>query len=122
MIKIPEAVPPRVAVYVPFCAVSMATLRTTVARPAVFGLGIVGTMAAQIFQVSEYEAFGIDPIDARRSRAGSCGVRHSLHPSEDLLTQWTRTLGDTHCKLALEVSGAPLMLPYSSRQLARKSC
>ena len=107
MIKIPEAVPPRVAVYVRFCAVSMATLPTMVARPGVFGLGIVGTMAAQIFQVSEYEAIGIDSIDARCSRAGSCGVRHSLHPSEDLLTQWTRTLGDTPCKLALEFSGTP---------------
>ena len=111
VIKVPEAIPPQEAVYVRFCAVSMATLRTTVARPgdgvAVFGLGVVGTMAAQIFQVSGYEAIGIDPIDARRRRAESCGVRHTLLPSEDLLTQWTRTLGDTPCNLALEVSGTP---------------
>ncbi|MDE0041547.1 MAG: zinc-binding dehydrogenase [Candidatus Poribacteria bacterium] len=111
VIKVPDDVPPQEAVYVRFCAVSMATLRTTAARPgdgvAVFGLGVVGTMAAQIFQVSGYEVVGIDPVDARRRGAECCGVRHTLLPSEDLSTQWTRTLGDTPCKLALEVSGTP---------------
>lgn len=111
VIKVPEAVPPQDAVYVRFCAVSMATLRTTVARPgdgvAVFGLGVVGTMAAQIFQVSGYEVVGIDPVDARRRGAGCCGVYHTLPPSEDLSTQWALTLGDTPCKLALEASGTP---------------
>ena len=111
VIKVPGGVSPQDAVYVRFCAVSMATLRTTVARPgdgvAVFGLGIVGTMAAQIFQVSGYEVIGFDPVDARRRHAEYCGVRHTLIPSEDLLTQWTQTLGDTPCKLALEVSGTP---------------
>ena len=111
VIKVPEDVPPQEAVYVRFCAVSMATLRTTVARPgdgvAVFGLGVVGTMAAQIFQVSGYEVIGIDPVDARRRHAECCGVRHTLPPSEDLSRQWARTLGDTPCKLALEASGTP---------------
>ena len=111
VIKVPEAVPPRYAVYVRFCAVSMATLRTTAARPgdgvAVFGLGVVGTMAAQIFQASGYEVIGIDPVDARRIQAESCGVRHTLPPSENLPTQWRRTLGDIPCKLALEASGTP---------------
>lgn len=111
VIRVPEDVSPQDAVYVRFCAVSMATLRTTVARPgdgvAVFGLGVVGTMSAQIFQLSGYEVVGIDPIDARRRCAESCGVRHSLLPSEDLPTRWERTLGDTPCKLALEVSGTP---------------
>lgn len=120
MIKIPEAVPPRVAVYVRFCAVSMATLRTTVARPAVFGLGVVGTMAAQTFQVSEYEAIGNDPIDERRGGAESCGVRHTLPRREDLSAQWTRTLGDTACKLALEFSGTP-HATYAAIQLASTS-
>ena len=111
VIKVPDSVLPQDAVYVRFCAVSMATLCTTVARPgdgvAVFGLGVVGTMAAQIFQASGYEVIGIDPVDARRVQAECCGVRHTLSPGEDLSTQWTRTLEDIPCKLALEASGTP---------------
>jgi len=50
VVKVPDEVCPEDAVYIRFCAVSMATLRTTLARPGdgvgVFGLGVVGAMAA----------------------------------------------------------------------------
>ena len=103
VVKVPDGLSPQDAVYVRFCAVSMATLRTTVARPgdgvAVFGLGIVGTMAAQIFQASGYEVVGIDPVEVRRKQAESCGFRHTLSPSEHLPGDWARQLGSTPCKL-----------------------
>ena len=106
----------------------MATFRTTVARPGdgvgIFGLGVVGTMAAQIFEASGYEVIGIASLDARCKQEECCGARNTLLPSEDLSRQWTRTLGDTPCKLAPEqsVPHTPLMPPCNLRLRAQKLC
>ena len=79
VIRVPEDVLPQDAVYVRFCAVSMATLRTTVARPgdgvAIFGLGVVGTMAAQIYQVSGYLEI---PAPSQRLGIGTSRISNSL--------------------------------------------
>jgi len=105
VVKVPEGLAAEDAVYVRFCAVSMTTLRTTRARPgdgvAVFGLGIIGAMAAQVFQASGYEVVGIDLEEHRRQRALACGLR--LASSPDL---WRDALGDVPCKLAVDTSGA----------------
>ena len=109
LVKIPDSVLPQDAVYVRFCSVSMTTLRTTVARPgdgvAVFGLGVVGNTAAQVFQASGYEVIGIDPMNLRRNIAEKCGLRHTLTPGEDLTAGWNQKLPSVPCKLILETSG-----------------
>ncbi|NKB66217.1 MAG: zinc-binding dehydrogenase [Candidatus Latescibacteria bacterium] len=107
VIPLPAGTPPEDAVYARFCSVSMTTLRTTQARPgdgvAVFGLGIVGAMAAQVFQASGYEVAGIDPAAQRRRRALDCGLRHALDPSQ--LDSWQQTVG-TPCRLVVDTSGS----------------
>ena len=107
VIPLPPGTPPEDAVYARFCSVSMTTLRTTRARPgdgvAVFGLGIVGAMAAQVFQASGYEVAGIDPAAGRRQRALACGLRHALDPAQ--LSGWERTVG-TPCRLVVDSSGS----------------
>lgn len=109
LVKVPESVSPQDAVYVRFCAVSMTTLRTTSARPgdgvAVFGLGVVGNTAAQVFQASGYEVIGIDPMNLRRQKALACRLRHTLSPDEDLMDRWNEELPSVPCKLVLETSG-----------------
>lgn len=45
---------------------------------AVFGLGMVGNLAAQVFQILGGRVVGIDPLPARRKIAGDCGLRHTL--------------------------------------------
>jgi len=109
VVKVPDSVAAADAVYVRFCAVSMTTLRTTRARPgdgvAVFGLGIVGTMAAQVFQASGYEVVGVDPAASRRARAMQCGLRVALSP-EELAEGWQAALGGVLCKLVVDTSGA----------------
>jgi 2-desacetyl-2-hydroxyethyl bacteriochlorophyllide A dehydrogenase len=121
VVKVPEGVSPQDAVYVRFCAVSMTTLRTTVARPgdgvAVFGLGIVGTIAAQVFQASGYETVGIDPVAVRRKRAAACGLRHTLAPDENSPDAWREKLGAVPCKLVIDTSGTPQAI-HAATQLA----
>lgn len=88
VVKVPDGVAAEDAVYVRFCAVSMTTLRTTRARPgdgvAVFGLEIVGAMAAQVFQASGYEVVGVDLEEHRRQRAPACGLRLASSPDGGL--------------------------------------
>ena len=109
VVKVPDGVAAEDAVYVRFCAVSMTTLRTTRARPgdgvAVFGLGIIGAMAAQVFQASGYEVVGIDLQQSRRARALECGLRSALPPA-GLVEGWQASLGDVSCKLVVDTSGA----------------
>lgn len=108
--KAPGSVPPEDAVYVRFCAVSMTTLVTTVARPgdgvAVFGLGIVGSTASQVFQASGYEVVAFDPVAARREAVEACGVRHTAAPDADIRAAWSARVGDTPCRLVLDTSGS----------------
>jgi len=109
LVRVPDTVLPQDAVYVRFCCVSMTTLRTTAARPgdgvAVFGLGVVGNTASQIFQASGYEVIGIEPMELRRNLAEACGLRHTLSPDGDLAAGWQEKLGSTPCRLVLETSG-----------------
>ena len=109
VVVVPDEVAAEDAVYVRFCAVSMTTLRTTRARPgdgvAIFGLGIIGTMAAQVFQASGYEVVGFDPEESRRKRALACGLRLALPPA-GLVDGWRSALGKIPCKLAVDTSGA----------------
>ena len=109
IIKVPDSVPPEDAVYVRLCGVSTTTLRTTTARPgdgvAIFGLGIVGNTAAQVFQASGYEVIGIEPMKMRRNIAEACGIRHTLSSNGDLTAGWSEKLGSVPCKLVLDTSG-----------------
>jgi 2-desacetyl-2-hydroxyethyl bacteriochlorophyllide A dehydrogenase len=79
---VPDGVPPEQAVFVRLATVSMTTMRTTPARGgdgvAVVGLGLVGNLAAQVFQAcgSVVNAFDLSP--ARRATAERCGIR-SVH-------------------------------------------
>ena len=78
-LKLPEEIDAGKAVFIRMATVSMTTLRICRAKPgdyvAVFGLGLVGNLAAQIFQASGMNVTGFDPSEGRRGIAHRCGVR-----------------------------------------------
>jgi 2-desacetyl-2-hydroxyethyl bacteriochlorophyllide A dehydrogenase len=65
--------------------VSMTTMRTTIARGgdgvAVVGLGLIGNLAAQVFQACGMRVNALDLSPARRATAERCGIR-SVHGPE----------------------------------------
>ncbi|MBI5095336.1 MAG: zinc-binding alcohol dehydrogenase [Candidatus Hydrogenedentes bacterium] len=79
VVVVPPTLLPEHAVFARMMAVSMSTLTTTTARPPqrvlITGLGLVGHLAAQIFQSCGYEVIGCDPSAARRSLATAKGIR-----------------------------------------------
>ena len=40
----------------------------------IFGLGMVGNMAAQAFRIRDCRVIGVDPVEARRKLAEECGI------------------------------------------------
>jgi threonine dehydrogenase-like Zn-dependent dehydrogenase len=85
---VPKGLSPATAVFARLMAVTWATLSTTAARPAdrvlVTGLGIIGNLAAQMFQSAGYRVTGVDPIEARRRLANESGISDTRASAADL--------------------------------------
>lgn len=89
LLPVPAGLDAPTACFARIMAVTMATLSTTTARPpakiGVTGLGVVGNLAAQMFQSCGYDVYACDPSDTRRCFAEQSGVKHVLPrlPLED---------------------------------------
>ncbi len=84
-VPVPEGLSDEEAVFVRLATVSMTTLVTTFAKPgdevAVVGLGLVGNLAAQVFQASGMKVNAFDLSPHRREIARQCGIA-SVHGAE----------------------------------------
>ena len=52
-------------------------------RVIVFGLGLVGNLASQMFQIHGCRVIGVDPVEARRKLAERCGITHTIGGNAD---------------------------------------
>ncbi len=49
----------------------------------VFGLGMVGNLAAQAFHINGCRVIGVDPVSARRALAERCGIPYTVTGTEE---------------------------------------
>ena len=49
----------------------------------VFGLGLVGNLASQMFRIHGCRVIGVDPVAERRKLAQRCGIEHTVGGSTD---------------------------------------
>ncbi len=49
----------------------------------VFGLGLVGNLASQMFQIHGCRVIGVDPVKERRELAQRCGISHTVGGAAD---------------------------------------
>jgi len=86
-VPVPDDLTDERAVFVRLANVSMTTMRTTIARGgdavAVIGLGLIGNLAAQVFQTCGMDVQAVDLSPARREIAERCGLR-AVHGPEAL--------------------------------------
>ncbi len=82
MVKIPDGVTQEEAAASRMAGVATSALLLTQPKwhttVAVFGLGNVGNLAAQSFNISGYRVIGIDPVAERRKVAKKCGIEYLL--------------------------------------------
>jgi threonine dehydrogenase-like Zn-dependent dehydrogenase len=89
VVPVPCELPAEEAAFARMMSVSMSTLATTTARPpakvVVSGLGLVGHLAARVFDLCGYEVIACDPLEARRKLLLDKGGRRVHHaiPLED---------------------------------------
>jgi NADPH:quinone reductase-like Zn-dependent oxidoreductase len=78
LVAVPEDLPVDQAPFARLMGVGWSTLTTTTARPPdrvlVLGLGLVGNLAAQLFQAAGYVVTAVDPNASRRQLAERCGI------------------------------------------------
>ena len=86
-VPVPDDLSDERAVFVRLANVSMTTMRTTIAhggdRVAVIGLGLIGNLAAQVFQACGMRVNAVDLSPSRREIAERCGIR-AVHGPEAL--------------------------------------
>jgi 2-desacetyl-2-hydroxyethyl bacteriochlorophyllide A dehydrogenase len=102
-VPVPDGLSDERAVFVRLATVSMTTLVTTFARPgdhvAVVGLGLVGNLAAQVFQASGMKVDAFDLSPHRRDIANQVGIA-SVHDGDAM-----RDFDKTH-RLVIEATGS----------------
>ncbi len=102
-VPVPDGLADEEAVFARLATVSMTTLVTTFARPgdqvAVVGLGLVGNLAAQVFQASGMRVNAFDLSETRREIARRAGVV-SVH-DENATREFSQ-----HHRLIIEATGS----------------
>lgn len=89
---------------------------------AVFGLGVVGQLVAQLARLSGAEVIGVDPIPFRRDMATRLGCQHVLDASSGAVAQTIKTLTDNRgADVCIEASGAAPALHEAIRACAYSS-
>jgi threonine dehydrogenase-like Zn-dependent dehydrogenase len=121
---VPAGLDGKKAVYTRIAAVSITSLQVSNAElgdyVAVFGLGLVGNLAAQLFTLAGCEVIGIDVAESRRALAKRVGIAHVVDPrAGDLLAQVQAITGPEKCATVVEATGVPAVA-LQTAQLAGK--
>jgi threonine dehydrogenase-like Zn-dependent dehydrogenase len=84
---VPEGLKPEDAAFVCLAQIALVGPWTAAAGPgdtvAVFGLGVIGNLCAQLYQSLGARVIGIDPVPARCELARRCGIRETLACAPD---------------------------------------
>jgi 2-desacetyl-2-hydroxyethyl bacteriochlorophyllide A dehydrogenase len=92
--KVPQGLKARLAPFAKIGEIAMTAIRIAEFslgdRVLVLGLGLVGNLAAQLFQLSGADVLGVDISPFRIQRARACGVRNAVNSKEVDLEQTVR--------------------------------
>ena len=84
---VPRSVEPDVVAASRMAGVAMTAIVVseipTNATVIVFGMGLVGNLAAQMFQIHGCRVIGVDPVAERRALAQQCGIEHTVGGTPD---------------------------------------
>jgi 2-desacetyl-2-hydroxyethyl bacteriochlorophyllide A dehydrogenase len=109
VVPVPGGLAADEAVFARMAAVAATALRVSNAElgdhAAVFGLGLVGNLAAQLFGLAGCEVIGIDPSPSRRRQAEACGIPHVLAPGAELRGRVAGITGGRFCEVVVDATG-----------------
>jgi len=86
---------------------------------AVFGLGTVGNLAAQLFRLSGARVIGIDPYEPRRRIAEKAGIEHVIGGSEEeVATAIQKLTGNVGARIAIDAVGDSRVVHQAAQNTA----
>lgn len=94
--------------------------RTLGATVLVFGLGVIGNLAAQLYTIGGARVIGIDPIERRRNIATETGVGHTAtNDKKDIRRAMRRAGFDDFVDICVDAVGKPDII-VSSAEFVRR--
>lgn len=79
---VPEGIDPADAPFVCLAQIALVAPWVSAAGPgdtvAVFGLGVIGNLCAQLYRLAGARVIGLDPVEARCAMARQCGIAETI--------------------------------------------
>jgi threonine dehydrogenase-like Zn-dependent dehydrogenase len=121
---IPQGVPHTRVPFIRMAEISFTSLLMSDLRPgdtvAVLGLGLVGNLAAQLFQIHGARVIGVDLVPFRRELARQAGIEQTVAAEQQDAVSAVRELaGGDGPRIVVEATGSPLLVP-SALAMARE--
>ncbi len=114
-VRVPDNVSSAEAAMARIALVSITSLRVSEAQlgdfVVVYGAGLVGNLAAQLFTTAGCEVIAIDVSEKRLETARKCGVKHVLKADGDLKARVAEITGGEMCRTGVEATGVPVVIP-----------
>ncbi|MEZ4635465.1 MAG: zinc-binding dehydrogenase [Caldilineaceae bacterium] len=87
---------------------------------AIFGLGLVGNLAGQMFGIRGCRVIGVDPVASRRALAERCGIPVTVGGSEDEVQQFILDQTNGHgADITIDAVGHSAVVRQALRATAR---
>lgn len=112
VVKFPQEYNARHIVFTRIAAVSITALRVSDVQlgdwAAVFGLGLVGNLAVQLFCLAGAKVIGIDVSEKRLELAKQCNVEYTINPQKEDVKEKVMELTDNKgVNSVVEATGVP---------------
>jgi 2-desacetyl-2-hydroxyethyl bacteriochlorophyllide A dehydrogenase len=120
---LPPTVDPALGIFSHIGATALNTVLDAAPRlgetVAVFGLGVVGQLVAQLLRLAGAQVIGVEPLSTRRVLACSLGIDVAIDPTTESAAERIRALTDGRgADVCVEGSGAPSALHEAVRACA----
>jgi 2-desacetyl-2-hydroxyethyl bacteriochlorophyllide A dehydrogenase len=112
---LPQGLDPRLALFARLAQIAYTALHVAgdVADQtvAVVGLGLVGNLAAQLFQRAGARVFAFDTMAARCDWAKRCGIEHAFAVDGNLAAHAAGAMGELRPTIVVEATGNAALVP-----------
>jgi 2-desacetyl-2-hydroxyethyl bacteriochlorophyllide A dehydrogenase len=123
VLRLPDDADPKLALFTRMAQIASSALEVSTAASggsvAVLGQGLVGNIAAQLFQRRGCAVLGVDLIASRCAIAERCGLRSQLVTAETAVTQVRSAFAESGPATVVEATGHPLAVATALQMTAR---
>ncbi len=122
VVLLPAGIDARLAPFARMAQIAAAATEISEAKPgesvAVLGQGLVGNLAAQLFQRRGCAVLGIDLIPQRCAAAKKCGLNSLCVAGEEAVAQVRQAFAGNGARTVIEATGHPLAVETALRMAA----